>query len=376
MNQQHLNYIDTVNLGSYYTPEWIVDVVYELLSINIGDISQFKILDTSCGYGSFLRGNNAIGADIDELAIARARTINPNINYYIQNSLLSIDRSNYALNNKDKLIIVGNPPYNDTTSLIRNSIKKEVFQRDADIVSRDLGISFLLSYSKLYPDYICVLHPLSYLIKKSNFVALKSFRNNYKLKDSIIISSKVFSNTSKSTFFPIIIAFYERDFFGMDYNYISNYQFKTFEGSVFSINDFDTIDKYISKYPNKNYVEEKNTVAHFWTMRDINALKRTQTFVKKENSNTIRVIEEVLPYYCYVDVFKEYLPNIPYYFGNCDIMIDNEEFMNIQDSFVTVSSNKHPEFKEFIKYDADLEHSKEVIAKYFKKLLGKHYVDK
>ena len=30
-NQQHLNYIDTINLGSYYTPEIIVDLAYSIL---------------------------------------------------------------------------------------------------------------------------------------------------------------------------------------------------------------------------------------------------------------------------------------------------------------------------------------------------------
>jgi len=57
---------------------------------------------------------------------------------------------------------------------------------------RDLGISFLLSYNKLAADFVCVLHPLSYLIKKSNFEALWQFKDNYRLVDSVVISSGVF----------------------------------------------------------------------------------------------------------------------------------------------------------------------------------------
>src|SRR3989344_5858437 len=103
-NQKHLNYTETINLGSYYTPEIIVDLAYSILQKNIKNI-----------------------------------------------------------------IAIGNPPYNDTTSIIRNSIKDTSIQDkiDADIKTRDLGMSFLLSYDKLKADYVCVLHPLSYLIKKA-----------------------------------------------------------------------------------------------------------------------------------------------------------------------------------------------------------------
>ena len=53
-NQKHLNYVDTVNLGSYYTPEIIVDLAYSILQKNVPNIEDFTILDSSCGYGSFL----------------------------------------------------------------------------------------------------------------------------------------------------------------------------------------------------------------------------------------------------------------------------------------------------------------------------------
>ena len=43
-NQQHLNYIDTINLGSYYTPEIIVDLAYSILQKNIKNIKDFTIL--------------------------------------------------------------------------------------------------------------------------------------------------------------------------------------------------------------------------------------------------------------------------------------------------------------------------------------------
>ncbi len=375
MEQKHLNYKDTINYGSYYTPEWIVEIVYDFLSKHIKTLNEYFIIDTSCGYGAFLRGEKTIGADIDEVALFIAKKNNPRCTYFKQNSLLNVSRTQYKLSNKDKIIIVGNPPYNDTTSIIRNKIKQKNFLRDYDINSRDLGISFLLSYNKIQADYVCILHPLSYLIKKTNFESLGDFKKNYKLIDSMIISSGVFSETSKSTYFPIIIAFYERNLNGMNYDYICNYTFKTYEGKTFCIKQYDKISNYTTKYPNQKYVSKNETIAYFWTMRDINALKRTKTFVREESYNTIRVTKKNLPYYCYVDIFKDYIPHIPYYFGNCDIMIINDEFLKIKEYFLRKSLEKNPELSKYIICSNEFAYSNDIIEKYFKNLLGEHYVD-
>ena len=150
-NQKHLNYIDTVNLGSYYTPEIIVDLAYSILQSNVPNIKEFTILDSSCGYGSFLAKKNIaerlIGADIDEKAISEAKKRIDGVDFIYQNSLVSVCRKNLAIENNEKLIAIGNPPYNDTTSIVRNSIKDASVQDefDSDIKTRDLGMSFLLS---------------------------------------------------------------------------------------------------------------------------------------------------------------------------------------------------------------------------------------
>lgn len=176
MDQVHLKYRDRVNYGSYYTPKWVVDIVYKFLFDNIKNLPDYIITDTSCGYGNFLRGERAIGADIDEQAIIVASNNLPQYTYYNHNSLLNISRKQYNLTEQDKIIIVGNPPYNDTTSIVRNNIKRNICIRDVDVISRDFGISFLLSYSKLRADYVCVLHPLSYLIKKKISKALVTLK--------------------------------------------------------------------------------------------------------------------------------------------------------------------------------------------------------
>ena len=78
-----------------------------------------------------------------------------------------------------------------------------------------------------------------------------------------------------------------------------------------------------------------------------------------------------LDYYCYVDVFKKFIPRIPYYFGNCDVMIDNDKFQNIKECFVRYSAETNITLK---KYGKDVENYKEKINSYFLELLGEHYV--
>ena len=375
-SQKHLNHIDAINLGSYYTPETIVDLAYSILQKNIKNIKDFSIIDSSCGYGSFLSRKNIakrlIGADIDQKAISEAKKIIGEVDFICQNSLLNVNRSSLMIKDDEKIITIGNPPYNDTMSIIRNSIKDTSIQDkiDANIKTRDLGMSFLLSYDKLKADYVCALHPLSYLIKKANFALLSKFTKNYKLIDGTIISSHEFSNTSRGMAFPILIALYKRDEVGMDYDYIQNYQFKVKDDGVFRLKDFDTIVNYVQKYPNKKFLNKNDKpVAKFWTLRDINALKRNRTFIDEDTYNTVYVLMEKLPYYCYIDIFKQYTNRMPYFIGNCDVIIDNEKFDKIKECFIAQSVHTNPILKNKFKF-REIPNAKLKIDNYFKELLG------
>ena len=375
-NQKHLDYIDAVNLGSYYTPEIIVDLAYSILQKNITKIKDFTILDSSCGYGSFLIKNNIakrlVGADIDQKAVFEAKKMINNVDFICQNSLLNVCRPNLTIKNEEKLIVIGNPPYNDTTSIIRNSIKDISVQDkiDSDIKTRDLGMSFLLSYDKLQADYVCVLHPLSYLIKKANFSLLSKFSQNYKLIDGIIISSHEFSDTSRGMAFPILIALYKRDQNGMTYDYIQSYQFKVKDDGLFRLRDFDTIVNYVQKYPNKKFLNKNDRpVAKFWTLRDINALKRNRTFIDSDTYNTVYVLMDKLPYYCYIDIFKQYADKMPYFIGNCDVIIDNKKFYEIKECFIAQSVHTNPILKNKFKF-REIPDAKIKIENYFRELLG------
>lgn len=371
--QTHLSNVDSINLGSFYTPDCITEIAYEMLARFLDSSHLTKdltLLDTSCGYGNFLKipqgykhlqFSQIIGADIDKKAIEIARRdfigFPKKALFFHKNTLHHLNRESFQIPQTNQLIIVGNPPYNDKTSIVQKYLKNQSFEIEHNLAHRDIGISFLRSFNVLKADFICVLHPLSYLIKETNFKALKDFTKNYQLLDSRIVSSEIFCPKS-SGHFPIVVALYHRQKQGMDYNFIKNYLFKTLDNKEFRLRDFDFISKYIDKYPNRKRILNSEIKKMFYTMRDVNALRRSKTFIDKDCANAVYVTQEKYSLYCYVDVFKEVISHIPYYLGNCDIMIDYENFKGLESEFVEASESKTLNI---------------TIMKYFKDLLGAHY---
>ncbi|MBA5248596.1 MAG: SAM-dependent methyltransferase [Gammaproteobacteria bacterium] len=373
--QDHLDHHSRINLGSYYTNAEFVDSVWEMLDGFID--ANTTIADTSCGCGNFFKSSHKmIGVDVDEIAINKAKKQYKNAEFFVANALKDVNRRSYNISNQ-KLCIIGNPPYNDRTSIIRHQIKLQNLDVDEDIQTRDLGMSFLLSYQKLEADVICVLHPLSYLIKQANFNLLKKFSNNYRLKQAKIISSNVFRDASKSMAFPIVIALYQKDEQGMNYSYIQNFNFEV-DDKNFKLNDFDTITNYLKKYPNKQQKPTNDDIL-FWTMRDMNALKRNQTFVTTYSSNTVIIDKKQLDYYIYVDVLKQFSQHIPYYFGNCDILINDDLFKEYKKYFILECLSRHivlrKYFEEFDWSAKSVIDGANKVKKCLKQLLGVHYVN-
>src|SRR5690554_6632006 len=214
---KHLSKKDRITQGSYYTPQRLVDRVYEFIdSYIVKHTDKVVIFDSAGGYGAFLanvENNDYRIADIDKTAVDFLKErYNPN-KIFLTNTLLDVEREKYNISDSTFLIMIGNPPYNDTTSEFKNGRKgKNVC--DIDLFDRDMGISFLKSYTKMDADVVCVLHPLSYLIKETNFKRLKLFRSHYKLIRGEIFSSEMFYGTGSAKF-PILIALYERDYPGM-----------------------------------------------------------------------------------------------------------------------------------------------------------------
>ena len=342
---RHLGIVGRVNLGSFYTPAKYVRIVSGwLISQGIG--KGWTIADLSCGYGAFFELSEVdglhecryVGNDIDHNAVEKARAFFPIVQMYESNALTEVSRSKFGIGNEDLLVVVGNPPYNDVTSQTKQKIKTKSLSVDADLKTRDLGMSSLLAYNKLKAEFVVVLHPLSYLIKRANFFATKNFFHNYILLEHIIFSSQEFAGTSKTTGFPVIVAIYKRmEGKGLSYEDVINMRFKTVEGVVFSLSGFDYVTDEIDKYPGtQRYTPE----ILFYTLRDINALQRSRTFLHERITNAVDVNPEKLGYYCYIDCFKKYA-EVPYYLGNFNIPFLRSDFPSVSNDVVNVSMYNH-----------------------------------
>ena len=366
---EHLNTSQIINQGSFYTPKKFVELAGGWIKEFMHDPS-YVFLDSSCGYGAFLqlhdlfKENRFIGNDIDGRAISTAATIYPDISFFCKNALVQVSRDIFGISDSDPLIIIGNPPYNDTTSQSGQKIKRgNDIEIDNDIKSRDLGISFLNSYDKLKADYACILHPLSYLIKKANFKSASKFFNNYKIEKNIVFPSSEFANTSKIVSFPVIMALYRRhEGSGITFDKVKNIVFNTTDGCSFSTNCWDYVGDYIRKYPgNTRYDQE----ILFYTLRDVNALRRSRTFITERIANAIDVDPQMLAYYWYIDCFKKYA-NAPYYLGNFDIPFIKEEFPLVSELVMKISKHNHPEV--FGDNDAPTDAEIESVIKYINKV--------
>lgn len=344
---RHLKEIDRINLGSFYTPSKYVKLSGVWLQSQ-GIDKNWTIADLACGYGAFfalmeipsLSKCRFMGNDIDPHAISIGRTLFSNVTWSVTNTLTNITREKFNLQKTEPLILVGNPPYNDVTSQTGKQIKQRNFEVDADVKSRDLGISFLLAYNKLRADYVIVLHPLSYLIKKANYRAATPFFSNYQLINHIVFPSSEFAGTSKASVFPVIVAFYKRsEGHGITMNDVRSFTFKTVDGNQFAVENFDYMTDIIAKYPHKKRYSPEIL---FYTLRDINALKRSRTFLPSRIDNAVDIDPNLLSYYCYIDCFKRYA-EVPYYLGNFDIPYDKENFNAVSNQLLSVAKYHHPE---------------------------------
>lgn len=334
------------NLGKYYTPKNIVSLMKKMIEPQI--TTQTFVLDMACGCGAFLElfeDCKIIGRDIDAQAIEVLELLNFH-NIKVDNSLENVNREKYGLKNEDNLIIVGNPPYNDTTSKNKrfgtNQKTKVEMKIDEDIKTKDLGISFLRAFSKLNPTYICVLHPLSYLIKERNFKQLSNFKDSYKLTKGIIFSSKLFKDLKKGTEFPVVIAFYEKG--SMSYKDIEDFTFDILNSDEkFILNSFETIDGFIRKYPTKNPLNSKEIMLsdidlYMYNIRDTNSLISSGNLMcgKSTDKNYVTIQFEELYKYAYLNCYKHFFPN-SYIYGNLSPLVNKEELSSneyLQDLFV------------------------------------------
>ncbi len=348
----HLTKDEVVKQGSYYTPKKLVDKVHRFITpyIEQQKPSDTIVFDNAGGLGAFLDNFNKCDyriADKDNSACEYLTRNFDSRKVFCENSLSDVSRPKYDIPNSAYLIMVGNPPYNDTTSEFRNG-QKGKNNCDEDLFDRDLGVSFLKSYNKLDADLICILHPLSYLIKEANFKRLRKFRQRYKLKRAEVFPSSMFKGTGSSKF-PILIALYERDKLPMSYDYIRNFKFEIFDSNqTFCLNDFQTTDGIIKKYPPRKYdIKESPIGLYYYTFRDINSLRKNASFMTCRHSNAIVVTIENFYQYAYLYCFKNlFNPQDIWLYGNLSPLVCIDDLEKNKSDFVSYAISRHKVFSE------------------------------
>jgi hypothetical protein len=348
---EHLPENKRIRLGGYYTPEKLVSKVYSFVKPYIlGERKKPIIFDSAGGCGAFLsniNGNNYRIADCDGEACNFLRQRFDTTKVFHTNSLFSVDRNKYSIPSSASLIMIGNPPYNDTASEFRSGEKGENIC-DEDLRDRDLGVSFLRSYNKLKADMVCILHPLSYLIKEANFKRLREFRENYKLTKAEIFSSALFSGTGFGKF-PIIVALYERNISGMDYDYIRSFRFNILDSNdTFILSKFQTTDGYINKYPPRKNDAKKSPIGlYYYTFRDFNSLKKNTSFMTKEHPNGIVVTLENFYKYSYLYSLKSlFNPDNSWLYGNLSPLADVEDVERNKNLYVSYAVKTNRVFEQ------------------------------
>ena len=321
---EHLERKVIIEQGSFYTPKKIVDLVYQLIKKN--SIKFDYVCDTSAGYGDFILPTNKdkfIYVDIDQQALDTCQKRHGRIfKYLCANALKNLDRTKLQIPTSSKLLIIGNPPYNDRTSFYRKHQKGTVLI-DEELWNRDIGISFLKSFVQLKADYVCILHPLSYLVKETKFRSLKKFKDNYVLIDGLVISSRHFAFTSQNTHFPILIGIYQRSNHGMTFTQIKTFPFRIYEKKCsFFIDQFFYIEQFHTKYKNKKTL---TPYQHFFTLRDMNHLMINRSWLKEETNSSIRVTKKNI--FIFLDKLKKWFTscqNEYYFLGNLSPIIFND----------------------------------------------------
>lgn len=369
------NFKNILNNGVFYTNEELVLKTISYIQKQIiqknKNKTNYVFLDLGCGDGSFslkfasfFADYKVIAVDKDKKAIANLNKLKKelklnNLVIFYEDVLNVLDRNNYRIKEDDVLIVIGNPPYNNMFSLYQKNNKDASYNFNPLIKARDLGLMFLNVINVLKADYVCVLHPFSYLIKKTNFKSCK-FYAHYILNYGYLFESTLFDALKNKQSFCVGLFCYERhknDVIKNDtYEKVLdfNYEVRKNEKEILSFipshlctitNTFKGLKKYPNHKKYQNIDLKSNDFIFFYTLRDFNALNRNQTFLKNVSSNAIilnKKTDDLLPYY-WCDflkrnqkaVFKK-LKDIYFVLSNFDVFC----LKNIEDKKETVFLSK------------------------------------
>lgn len=366
--------------GKYYTPEHIVDCAKELLSEYLSEYPDSTVADLAAGCGAFIGRFNEypiIGRDIDQHAVNVLKKMGYT-EVACDNSLYNVNREKLGISINERLVIVGNPPWNDTNSKNKrfgNNAKEKLklssydaslglmtvaanseMLIDADIRTNDIGISFMRAFAKLQPDMICVVHPLSYLIKERNAGFIKQLLDRYTLEKAIVFSSSEFGAAITSgTAFPALIGMY-RHGGSTTYKDITQFKFPIYSsktetnekcaqrqctladtGMRIVLGQIETIDSvkdhkgktvpWVQKYASKREggIAISDTGIYQYNLRDTNSLLASGNLCMRLEQDVIPVNFDMFPRHCYLNCMKRYMQR-HFILGNISPLLSREHF--------------------------------------------------
>jgi hypothetical protein len=343
---EHLPKNERIQMGSYYTPKELVNRVHEFIQPYLHNKKNVVIFDSAGGCGAFLVDLKHYDYRIADRDLEACKFLKQHFkqdNIFHTNSLIEVDRHKYHIGPSAFLIMIGNPPYNDITSEFKHGEKGQNVC-DSDLYDRDLGISFLKSYNKFKADVVCVLHPLSYLIKETNFKRLRDFKDNYRLVRGEMFSSALFHGTGTGKF-PILVALYEKSPSGMTFDYIRQFHFDILNSpKKFVLSDYNTTDGYINKYPpRKNDIKDSPIGLYYYSFRDFNSLKKNASFIVQKHPNGIVVTLENFYKYAYLYALKNlFRPEDPWLYGNLSPLVNIDDVEENKKLYVSYAiKNNH-----------------------------------
>lgn len=326
-----------VSMGQYHTPANLSKMVEDVVRPLLDGMPDACVFDQAVGMGALLqpfKGHRLVGWDIDQTAVLTMKEMGfTNVGH--GNSLVNVSRKTFGIEEDEKLIIVGNPPYNDGSSQHKRQLKTTTPNTaaicDADIQARDVGMSFMLAAAKLDPEAICLIHPASYLIKESNFKLLHQFSAKYRLEMGLVCSSEEFG--LRGTPFPVVVALYKPG--KMDYSHIENFEFAVYRnmsgvlldsGERLKLVNLETTKGFIRNLPPKASMAKTSDIGiHQFNFRDANYVITSATLTTKVSASTIPVQLCELGHYAYLNCFRRYFGK-DFVFGNLTPLVRKSDF--------------------------------------------------
>lgn len=335
-------------LGAFYTPPLLAELIKEMLQPTLDALNDPVVFDSAAGLGGILGAFDeytVVAADVDAKIVAALGDMGY-VNVHYGNSLKTVSRTAYGIEETADLVIALNPPFSGACGC------EMMNEADGGVVTKDLGMSFLLAAAKLKPEAICVLHPLSFLSKRTNFEQLEPLASNYKLLKGVVVSSADFEPSLGKTPFPVVAALYVPG--SMTFADIGEFAFDIYEqqrgsmmdtGKRLILNAIKTTDEFIRKYPPKKGMDHVSDIGIYqYNFRDANFVIAKGALSCSLTDSSIPVRYHQLGLYSYINCFKRHF-GVHFVFGNFSPLARQADFEN-QDFvdcciYDTIMNNQH-----------------------------------